>query len=585
MLTVPLNCISGDFADMLAQSGMKGFSIVSDFLTARDPESELRSRIVWRKTKLTPESNARVWEQIFADVATRKSSFKALRTVWEFAYAEGAIPSQVPTADGPQSISEVYVTTDSSVGHDLDDGRIVLLSVAAASAWAGAGARTLGSGPTMAFESRLSSPSNLLDLFPELAMAQDDTERLGSILAVWVTGLEENVGPLKRTAVLGMDADGALLIDRDRFHSLGWAEGAEHLLRCLARHGVIGDGESLKANLAKILDRRSDEARKAVRAEPSVERRLLKAIGGQIELLFEVLTPATRQAVGDQLNAEDIALLALAVHGPTLLSRLRDALELQGLNPPRRWGGEPARAFVLDIGFPIEFASSVGGRRDAELSVSGPISLPPLHDYQEEILTSVGLLLAAGAGRRRAVVSLPTGGGKTRVAAEAVVRLVLRGDGRRTALWIAQTDELCEQAVQCFRQLWVNVGEPGEDLRIVRLWGGQRKAKIKVRRALLHYALRRLGLDTDPCARSPQDQQIVLLNRDVLGDSARSASSADLRRRLAGARPPIEVARSEFGFPHWQGRRKGASRSFQFACRDGFRDFRQPNRSRAEYQN
>jgi superfamily II DNA or RNA helicase len=69
---------------------------------------------------------------------------------------------------------------------------------------------------------------------------------------------------------------------------------------------------------------------------------------------------------------------------------------------------------------------------------------------------------------------LPTGAGKTRVAAEAVVRLVLRGNGRRTALWIAQTDELCEQAVQCFRQLWVNVGEPGEDLRIVRLWGGQR---------------------------------------------------------------------------------------------------------------
>jgi hypothetical protein len=42
------------------------------------------------------------------------------------------------------------------------------------------------------------------------------------------------------------------------------------------------------------------------------------------------------------------------------------------------------------------------------------------------------------------------------------------------------------------------------------------KAKIKVRRALLYYALRRLGLDTDPAARSPQDQQIVLLNRDAV---------------------------------------------------------------------
>lgn len=37
------------------------------------------------------------------------------------------------------------------------------------------------------------------------------------------------------------------------------------------------------------------------------------------------------------------------------------------------------------------------------------------------------------------------------------------------------------------------------------------KAKIKVRRALLYYALKRLGLDTAPSARKPQDQQIVLL--------------------------------------------------------------------------
>lgn len=40
--------------------------------------------------------------------------------------------------------------------------------------------------------------------------------------------------------------------------------------------------------------------------------------------------------------------------------------------------------------------------------------------------------------------------------------------------------------------------------------------KIPVRRALLYYALKRLGLDTDPAARPPQDQQIVLLNREAI---------------------------------------------------------------------
>lgn len=54
--------------------------------------------------------------------------------------------------------------------------------------------------------------------------------------------------------------------------------------------------------------------------------------------------------------------------------------------------------------------------------------------------------------------------------------------------------------------------------KVIALDYGMRagKAKIKVRRAFLYYALKRLGLDTDPAARQPQDQQIVLLNRATL---------------------------------------------------------------------
>ena len=43
------------------------------------------------------------------------------------------------------------------------------------------------------------------------------------------------------------------------------------------------------------------------------------------------------------------------------------------------------------------------------------------------------------------------------------------------------------------------------------------KAQIKVRRALLYYALKRLGLDTGPNARAPQEQQIVMLNPSITG--------------------------------------------------------------------
>jgi predicted DNA-binding transcriptional regulator YafY len=43
------------------------------------------------------------------------------------------------------------------------------------------------------------------------------------------------------------------------------------------------------------------------------------------------------------------------------------------------------------------------------------------------------------------------------------------------------------------------------------------RAEIVVREALLFYALKRLGLDTDPAARRPQDQHIVLIEREARG--------------------------------------------------------------------
>ena len=54
--------------------------------------------------------------------------------------------------------------------------------------------------------------------------------------------------------------------------------------------------------------------------------------------------------------------------------------------------------------------------------------------------------------------------------------------------------------------------------KVIALDYGMRagKAKIKVRGAFLYYALKRLGLDTDPAARRPHDQQIILLNTEVL---------------------------------------------------------------------
>lgn len=65
--------------------------------------------------------------------------------------------------------------------------------------------------------------------------------------------------------------------------------------------------------------------------------------------------------------------------------------------------------------------------------------------------------------------------------------------------------------------------------KVIALDYGMRggKAKIPVRKALLYYALKRLGLDTDPAARRPQDQQIVLINRTQVQTVSASADKGE----------------------------------------------------------
>ncbi len=57
--------------------------------------------------------------------------------------------------------------------------------------------------------------------------------------------------------------------------------------------------------------------------------------------------------------------------------------------------------------------------------------------------------------------------------------------------------------------------------RVIELDYGMQNGRviIPVRRALLYYALKRLGLDTKTSVRKPQDQQIVLINQEAVNAS------------------------------------------------------------------
>jgi DNA repair protein RadD len=140
--------------------------------------------------------------------------------------------------------------------------------------------------------------------------------------------------------------------------------------------------------------------------------------------------------------------------------------------PGKSW----PRHFVRVLDLPAVFAGLPGaGREPDTLEVAPFVPLPDLEDFQTDLKDQVIGVLAGAAGANRGVLTLPTGAGKTRTAVESLIEWRLSQTHRRLILWIAQSEELCEQAVQAFREVWTDLGhrdaQVRQNLEIARLWG------------------------------------------------------------------------------------------------------------------
>ena len=187
----------------------------------------------------------------------------------------------------------------------------------------------------------------------------------------------------------------------------------------------------------------------------------------------EVLTMARHR--GLQLTDELLFEIVKTLHGSNLLKVLKPALdELNIASPSSFRGSRAAKEFVENLGFSPEMAGETTKRKPAREEVTGPVRLSPLHDYQSNVLGKVGHLLAGATTNKRGILQLPTGAGKTRVAVESAIRDVEKAEGKRLIIWIAQTEELCEQAVETWSYVWQASGPSGERMAISRLWDGNR---------------------------------------------------------------------------------------------------------------
>lgn len=97
--------------------------------------------------------------------------------------------------------------------------------------------------------------------------------------------------------------------------------------------------------------------------------------------------------------------------------------------------------------------------------------LSKLAPFQEDIKTKLLTKLNGYGDTAKSIISLPTGAGKTRIAVEAYIEYLRpRFSEHKYLLWIAQSEELCEQAVSTFHHIW-KAKEFTETLRIYRFFG------------------------------------------------------------------------------------------------------------------
>ena len=254
-------------------------------------------------------------------------------------------------------------------------------------------------------------------------------------------------------------------------------EDESEQLRLVADHLALRlDPGQLEVILQRRTKREVEERRAAVKEATNNADRLLRSVGkADLQVGLGDSTLDILEHERGTLTGVQVAEAVIATHHTDSLRQFKWALD--HLDPPKQWAGSSAAvAFVKSLGFSREWAGQRGKRRASYLEVHGPFRLPPLHAYQETIVDNVRSLLRGDdrfGTSRRGMISLPTGSGKTRVAVQALVEATCKDGFRGGVLWVADRDELCEQAVESWRQVWSSIGTP-ETLRVSRMWGGQR---------------------------------------------------------------------------------------------------------------
>lgn len=133
-----------------------------------------------------------------------------------------------------------------------------------------------------------------------------------------------------------------------------------------------------------------------------------------------------------------------------------------------RRGSESERA--LFEFFEVAWEGEECGGEERTGAAMSPVSTVrpsrPLFDHQMAAMSDIRERLAEPGSR--VLLHMPTGAGKTRVAMRYVADTLL-GDPGALVVWLAHSEELCEQAIEEFTDTWKSVGS--RDVHVYRFYG------------------------------------------------------------------------------------------------------------------
>jgi DNA repair protein RadD len=200
------------------------------------------------------------------------------------------------------------------------------------------------------------------------------------------------------------------------------------------------------------------------RPEDVYETRYLQKIFFAFTGQDALLKKEFRKKLLSHLSFEEIQLLAKEL-------KINEKLEFNSLAEKiseKKWGDNKETKVMIDFfNFPEHFMPYPKKNLPNIETVIKPQSpFKELKNFQIPIFEKA--MKKIENPHQKFLIQMPTGSGKTRTAMEIICYYLNQNQGK-SIIWIANSEELCEQCVECFKDVWGHIGF--FDVDIIRAWG------------------------------------------------------------------------------------------------------------------